>query len=132
MTGLKFYFGLRKNEARVFLQKRHYVSDVRGSAGSVFRVPVLARPAPNVVVDKLKNAGVQIVVAESGADTDYLDADLRQPTALVLGGETGGIPDELRAAAAVRVRIPMHGGVESLNVAVTAGVLLFEARRQRR
>ena len=52
--------------------------------------------------------------------------------ALVLGNEGAGLDDEILAAASARVAIPMKGGVESLNVAVAAGILLFEAARQRR
>jgi tRNA G18 (ribose-2'-O)-methylase SpoU len=58
--------------------------------------------------------------------------DLTRPVALVVGNEGAGLDDELAEAASARVAIPMEGGVESLNVAVAAGILLFEAARQRR
>lgn len=105
---------------------------VRGSAGSIFRLPVLGHVAPARVVELLRAAGAKVVVAEAGAERDYLDADLRGPTALVFGGEAAGVPAELMQGDVERVRIPMGGNVESLNVAVAAGVLLFEAQRQRR
>ena len=60
-----------------------------------------------------------------------LEDSLQQPLALVVGAEAAGVPKELLAAAAARVRIPLRPPVESLNVAVAAGVLLFEAQRQR-
>jgi TrmH family RNA methyltransferase len=104
---------------------------VRGSMGSVFRLPVLHGVDEAGVVALARAHGLQLVAAESGGDVDYTACDLRPPTALVVGAETGGVPDALRAAAAVRARIPLRAPVESLNVAVAAGVLLFEARRQR-
>jgi tRNA G18 (ribose-2'-O)-methylase SpoU len=58
--------------------------------------------------------------------------DLTRPVALVVGSEGAGLDEELLGAVSARVAIPMAGGVESLNVAVAAGILLFEAARQRR
>jgi tRNA G18 (ribose-2'-O)-methylase SpoU len=74
---------------------------------------------------------LQLVVADADGDRVHTDADLRQPLALVVGAEARGVPAALRAAATAHVRIPLRSPVESLNVAVAAGVLLFEARRQR-
>lgn len=104
---------------------------VRGSMGSVFRLPVLPGLPPTAVVDFARRHKLQLVVADGGGDRDYTLCELRRPTALVLGAEAAGVPAELVRAAAVRVRIPIAPTVESLNVAVAAGVLLFEARRQR-
>ncbi len=105
---------------------------VRGGMGSVFRLPALSRLLAPQVVEFCRRHRLQVVAADGGGGTDYLDADLRRPTALVLGAEAQGLPEELLRAADQRVRIPLRGSVESLNVAVAAGVLLFEARRQRR
>ena len=63
---------------------------------------------------------------------DLYDVDLREPALFLVGGEGAGLPDDLVAAADMQVRIPMRHPVESLNAAVAAGVILFEARRQRR
>jgi TrmH family RNA methyltransferase len=104
---------------------------VRGSMGSIFRLPVLAGLDAVAVVDFARRNGLQVVAADGGAATAYTAADLRPPTLLVLGAEAAGVPEELRSAADLRVRIPLRSPVESLNVAVAAGVLLFEARRQR-
>ena len=59
------------------------------------------------------------------------DVDFTPPTAVLLGGEGSGLPDAMLARADVRVTIPMRGGIESLNAAVAAAVLLYEAQRQR-
>jgi TrmH family RNA methyltransferase len=104
---------------------------VRGSAGSVFRLPTLGGVSAEQALDMVRRKQLQLVVADRVAENVYHSADFRLPTALVLGAETGGIPDSLTLAANHRVRIPMRSGVESLNVAVAAGVLLYEARRQR-
>jgi TrmH family RNA methyltransferase len=99
--------------------------------GSVFRLPVLAGLDAAAVIDFARRHGLQVVAADGGAAVEYTQADLRVPTLLVLGAEAAGVPGELLAAADARVRIPLQSPVESLNVAVAAGVLLFEARRQR-
>lgn len=104
---------------------------VRGSAGSIFRLPVRACAQPGPTVAMLRAAGARIVVAEAGAERGYLDADLSGPVALMFGAEAGGVPDALRDSADERVCVPMRGSIESLNVAVAAGIVLFEAARQR-
>lgn len=105
---------------------------VRGSAGSIFRVPTRAGVSPADLLVFLAEHGLALCVADEAGDVDYLDADLRGPCAVLVGGEGEGIPEQLRAAAAQRLRVPMAGKVESLNVAVAAGIVLYEARRQRR
>ncbi len=104
---------------------------VRGSAGSIFRLPTLGPVALARVFDVVAAGRLQLVVADADGDVDWFRADYTKPTAVVLGGEGGGVPEELLSQAAVRVRIPMATPVESLNVAVAAGIVLFEARRQR-
>jgi TrmH family RNA methyltransferase len=105
---------------------------VRGAAGSSFRLPVRSGVAPEQALDLVARHDLRLYVADGEGDVDYLDADLRRPCAVVLGGEGEGVPPSLIAAAAARLRVPMRGAVESLNVAVAAGVILYEARRQRR
>ena len=92
----------------------------------VFTVTNLARS-----LRALKEAGVWIYGASDDADRTLYDADLRGPLALVLGGEGKGLRRLTRELCDYLVAIPMAGRVESLNVSVAAGVLLFEARRQR-
>jgi len=102
---------------------------LRGSAGSVFRLPTLGGQSEEQVLAMLE--GLQVVIAEGDGTLDYWKCDFKKPSAIVLGNEGHGVPEALRARATLRVRIPMASAVESLNVAVATGVLLFEARRQR-
>lgn len=104
---------------------------LRGSMGSVFRLPVLHGLDAAAVIAFARRHRLQLVIADGGGDRVHTQADLRKPLALVVGAEAAGVPPELLAAADVRVRIPLRAPVESLNVAVAAGVLLFEAQRQR-
>lgn len=104
---------------------------VRGSMGSVFRLPVRHGLDAAGVVEFARRHRLQVVVADGGGEVPFTQADLRKPLLLVVGAEAAGVPPELLRAAAQRVRIPLRPPVESLNVAVAAGVLLFEAQRQR-
>lgn len=106
---------------------------VRGSMGSIFRLPVRHGDDAEGVVGFARAHRLRLIVADGGGagDTPHTEVDLRTPVALVVGAEAAGVPAPLLAAAAVRARIPLRAPVESLNVAVAAGVLLFEARRQR-
>ena len=71
------------------------------------------------------------VATDAAATKLHTDVDWKQACALILGPESTGLTNDETAAAAVSVRIPMQGTVESLNVSVAAGILLFEAARQR-
>jgi TrmH family RNA methyltransferase len=105
---------------------------LRGSMGSAFRLPHLRRPGARETLLRLKERGVASVAAVSSGGTPYDQVDLARPVALVVGNEGAGLGEDLLEAVSARASIPMRGGVESLNVAVAAGVLLFEAARQRR
>jgi TrmH family RNA methyltransferase len=104
---------------------------LRASMGSAFHLPVVRTRALAGLVEEWRSAGLAIVATVPRGGTSMYDVDFRNPTAVLLGGEGPGLPDDLVAAADVRVSIPMHGAIESLNVAVAAAVLLYEARRQR-
>jgi TrmH family RNA methyltransferase len=101
---------------------------LRASSGSAFRLPVVALAADDAFA-ALRAQGVQVfaAVARDGAR----EADLRGPSALLLGNEGAGLPDAWIARADARVTIPYPGAVESLNAAVAGSVLLYEAARQR-
>jgi RNA methyltransferase, TrmH family len=103
----------------------------RGSAGSIFRLPCIARWTVADSVAFAREHGLQIVVAHNTTSTPCWEVDLRAPTLLVFGAEGAGVPEEMIEAADHRVGIPLEAPVESLNVSVAAGVVLFEARRQR-
>ena len=104
---------------------------VRGSMGSIFRLPVLHGFDAAAIAAFCRRHRLQLVVADGGGERVHTQVDLKKPLALVVGAEAAGVPPELLAAADVRTRIPLCAPVESLNVAVAAGVLLFEAQRQR-
>lgn len=104
---------------------------VRGSMGSVFRLPVTHGMTAAEAIAFARRQRLQIVVADGGGDRAHTAADLRRPTLLVVGAEAAGVASEWLEAADAHVRIPLRAPVESLNAAVAAGVLLFEAQRQR-
>lgn len=104
---------------------------LRASMGTAFRIPVVRARDAAALVGTWQARGIRIAAAVPRGGTRMYDADFSRPTALLLGGEGSGVPDELAARADQRVSIPMAAGVESLNVAVAAAVLLYEARRQR-
>ena len=103
----------------------------KAAAGALEYVPV-AR-VPNVVrlLEELKGRGVWTVGTAADAETSYTDWDWTQPCALLLGGEGEGLRRLVRERCDVLVRIPLRGRIESLNVSVAAGVVLYEALRQR-
>jgi TrmH family RNA methyltransferase len=103
---------------------------VRASAGSVFRVPLLAASEADSIA-RLREAGVKIwTTTVHGAQPADL-VDLAGPVALLIGNEGSGVPGNLAAQADGAVTIPCPGPVESLNASVAASVLLYEASRQR-
>ncbi|MBD2231363.1 TrmH family RNA methyltransferase [Phormidium tenue] len=104
---------------------------LRASAGQWFRLPLAVVDDLNTILASWHQAGVQLVAASSHATVDYWSVDFTKPTVIVLGNEGTGLSADLQRQATVQVRIPMAGGVESLNVGVSAALLLYEARRQR-
>ena len=101
---------------------------LRASSGSAFRLPVVALTADDAFA-ALRAHGVRIFAAVA-RDGDS-EADLRGPSALLVGNEGAGLPDAWIAQADARVTIPLPGAVESLNAAIAGSVLLYEAMRQR-
>jgi len=103
----------------------------KAAAGALEYVPV-ARAA-NVVrlVEELKGRGIWTVGTAAGAETSYAEWDWTQPCALLLGGEGEGLRRLVRERCDVLVSIPLRGRIESLNVSVAAGIVLYEAVRQR-
>jgi TrmH family RNA methyltransferase len=103
---------------------------VRGSVGTLFHVPVAECATPDAI-PWLREHGLQIVLATPDARRHPWDTDLRGALALVVGGERYGISRAWRDVADAEIAIPMAGISDSLNVAVAAGVVLFESVRQR-
>jgi RNA methyltransferase, TrmH family len=104
---------------------------LRGAMGSTFRLPVAARQPIGATIDRLEQARVPLLAAVPRNGTTLPECDLTGPFALVLGAEGPGLPDAVTARATRRVTIPMRPPVESLNVAITAALILYEAARQR-
>ncbi|MGC8837009.1 MAG: TrmH family RNA methyltransferase [Anaerolineae bacterium] len=102
---------------------------VRAAMGAHFRLPLRPRVRWDEV--HMRAFGRPIWLATAHGGTPYDRVDWRTPCILIVGGEAEGASPEAEALATGRVHIPMEEGVESLNVAVAAAVLLFEARRQR-
>jgi TrmH family RNA methyltransferase len=103
---------------------------VRASAGSLFRLPLLHATWEESLA-RLHAAGIQILAATAHQAQPATKIDLTRPTALVIGNEGNGIPPEIEAQADAAITIPCPGPVESLNAAVAASILLYEAARQR-
>ena len=103
---------------------------VRASIGTLFYLPIAAATS-GAAVGWLRDRGVRIVTTEPEADLLYTSADLTGPVAIVVGSEDEGLSEEWRREADLRVRVPMRGKNDSLNVSVAAAVLLYEAVRQR-
>ena len=103
---------------------------VRGSVGTIFDLPLAEAPSP-LALAWLRAHDVRVVVATPDAERPYWNADLAGPAALVVGNERTGVSETWLEAADEAVAIPMPGPADSLNVAVAAAVVLFEAARQR-
>lgn len=105
---------------------------VRAAAGAVFGVPVARDVNMQVILKELRGTGVRTIAADPRGDTEYDQTDMTGSVAFVLGNEAWGIDKELKELVDHRVRIPMHPEAESLNVAASSAILLFEVLRQRR
>jgi TrmH family RNA methyltransferase len=109
---------------------------VRASAGSLFHLPVAVRRDPAATVRALQGTGLTVLAADGYGEVDLDDAIdsglLAGRTAWLFGNEAWGLPDELGALADHRVRIPLHGRAESLNLATAAAVCLYASARAHR
>lgn len=103
---------------------------IRGSKGTVFSVPV-AHASTQDTLRWARDRGVRVVATTPDTDTLHTEVDLTGPVAIAVGTEKQGLTPDLLAAADVRVRIPMVGRANSLNVATSAAIVLYEAVRQR-
>ena len=103
---------------------------IRSSIGAVFTVPCVACGSEECI-EFLKAHGIQILTAQLQDSELYYDTDMRRGTAIVMGTEATGLTEVWRKAADAHIRIPMLGRLDSLNVSVSAAILLYEAVRQR-
>lgn len=104
---------------------------IRASIGAVFTVPVVACDS-SACIDFLKSKNIQILTAQLQDSSLYYETDMRRGIAIVMGTESTGLTQQWRLAADAHIRIPMLGRLDSLNVSVSAAILLFEAVRQRK
>lgn len=103
---------------------------IRSSIGAVFTVPCVVCSSEECIAF-LKARGIQILTAQLQDSELYYNTDMKCGTAIVMGTESTGLTEVWRKAADAHIRIPMLGRLDSLNVSVSAAVLLFEAVRQR-
>jgi TrmH family RNA methyltransferase len=104
---------------------------VRSSAGAVFRLPLFPAQDPPSLLARLRRLGLRILATDSRSPVRVSDVDLRGPIALLVGQEAAGLDAGLMRQADERVAIPIRSGTDSLNAAAAAGVVLYEAARQR-
>jgi TrmH family RNA methyltransferase len=104
---------------------------LRGSMGSALRLPIAICPDAAATIRDARRRGCRIVATSPRGDRSLFDSDLRGAVAVVIGGEGRGLPPAILADADERITIPMQPPVESLNAAVTAALIAYEARRQR-
>ena len=103
----------------------------KSSAGAIEYVKVAKTANLNRLIENLKERDIWVVGTSADAEMSYVDWDWTRPSALVLGGEGAGLHRLVAENCDVLVKIPMYGKIDSLNVSVAAGVILFEAQRQR-
>jgi TrmH family RNA methyltransferase len=103
---------------------------VRASLGACFTVPIIESSLPETLA-ALRRQQVQIVAADPQATKSYYEIDYQAPTAIVMGSEAHGLSAAMRNAADHLAAIPMHGVVDSLNLATATALLLYEVVRQR-
>jgi TrmH family RNA methyltransferase len=103
---------------------------VRASRGAVFSIPVVECDNASAL-EWLKRGKMRVLAATPSADVTYSDVDLRQPIAIAVGTEDEGLTDFWMSNADVKVKIPMMGKVNSLNVSVSTALIVYEAVRQR-
>lgn len=104
---------------------------IKTSAGALQHIPVCRESSAASAVRFLKECGCQIVCATEKSSQNYTLADYTTPVAIVMGAEDTGISAEVLALADTRAAIPLFGRIESLNVSVAAGVMMYEVVRQR-
>src|SRR5438105_3379398 len=104
---------------------------LRGSMGSALRFPVDRVDDAGIAVKEARKRGCRVLATVPRNGKSLFDVNLKLPTALLIGGEGPGLSEALLASADERITIPMRAPVESLNAAVTAALVVYEARRQR-
>jgi TrmH family RNA methyltransferase len=104
---------------------------LRGAMGSAFRLPIWTVIDYDHVIEWCRKARIKVFAADVNASMTHIDADWRGPSGIILGPESTGLTAAEIRAAGQGIKIPMQSKVQSLNVSVAAGVILYEAARQR-
>ncbi|MBX9685768.1 MAG: RNA methyltransferase [Candidatus Obscuribacterales bacterium] len=104
---------------------------VRAAAGALFGLKIISNLEATEAVDLFKREKMRLIISEANANRNYFDANLKDSVAIVLSNEGQGVNPLLKAAADESISIPMNPESESLNVAISGGIILFEALRQR-
>ncbi len=104
---------------------------LRASAGQWFRVATAVSEDLKATVAQSQQAGMQVVATLPTANLTYWDVDWRKPSLILLGNEGAGLSPDLASMADQQVKIPLSPGVESLNVAIAAALMMYEAQRQK-
>jgi len=104
---------------------------MKASAGALNILPVCREKSLAETIHFLQESGVQVLACTEKAEDSYTSVDLTIPTAFILGSEGKGISGELLRLSDKQIKIPLMGKIESLNVSVSAGIVMFEAVRQR-
>ena len=102
---------------------------VRAATGSLFRMPVVFMDSVDELMEFTRAAGKKLVATCFDTDRYYYDENLKENIALIIGNEGNGISQELIDGSDLKIKIPMHGSIESLNASVAAGILMYEAVR---
>ena len=105
---------------------------IKTSAGALHTLPVCREKNLTQTIKYLKDCGFKIVAATEEGDYDYIKADYKNPTCIVMGAEDTGIPYEHLSLCDEWIKIPLFGKIQSLNVSVAAGILIYEAIKQRK
>jgi RNA methyltransferase, TrmH family len=103
---------------------------LRASAGQWFRLAMAVTEDLKTTIQQSQQAGMQVIATLPSATLTYWEVDWRKPSLILLGNEGAGLSAEIAAMADQHVKIPLNPGVESLNVAIAAALMLYEAQRQ--
>ena len=104
---------------------------IRSTMGSVFHLPIYRNVNATAFVKRMNSEGITTLAAHLRGNTTPYNVDMRKGCAVIIGNEAKGLSDELSDEASSLVRIPMPGKAESMNAGIAAGILIYEAVRQR-
>lgn len=104
---------------------------VRASMGSIFRMPIIRIDSADDFIKKAKGLGYRCIGLFPSEKNEYFREDLTGPIVLAFGQEGSGLPDKIGRLMDVKINIPMTGNVESMNVALSAAIMIYEGFRQR-